>query len=45
MVTLSALWAPIVISGVAVFILSAIVWMLMPHHRKDFSPPDDQDAR
>ena len=26
------------------FIVSAIVWMLMPHHKNDFSPPDDQDA-
>lgn len=44
MVTLSALWAPILIAGGAVFIVSAIVWMLMPHHKNDFSPPDDQDA-
>ena len=44
MVALSALWLPILVSGVAVFIVSAIVWMAMPHHKTDFSPPDDQDA-
>ena len=44
MVTLSALWAPILLSGAITFIVSAMVWMVMPHHKKDFSPPDDQDA-
>ena len=44
MVTLSALWAPILLAGGVTFVVSALVWMVMPHHRNDFSPPDDQDA-
>ena len=44
MVTLSALWAPILLSGGVVFAVSAMVWMVMPHHKNDFSPPEDQDA-
>lgn len=44
MVTLSALWAPVLLAGGIVFMVSAMVWMFMPHHKNDFSPPDDQDA-
>ena len=30
-------WLPIVLSAVAVFIVSAIVWMALPHHKKDWT--------
>ena len=36
MVPLAALWLPILVSGVVVFLASWIVHMLLPHHRSDF---------
>ncbi|MDE2781930.1 MAG: hypothetical protein OXK77_03150 [Gemmatimonadota bacterium] len=44
MAAIAALWLPILLSGVVVFIVSAAVWMVMPHHKNDFSPASDQDA-
>lgn len=44
MVTIAALWLPILLSAVVVFVVSAMIWMAMPHHKKDFSPASDQDA-
>jgi len=44
MVSLTALWLPIVLSAVIVFFVSAAVWMAMPHHRKDFATVDDEDS-
>lgn len=44
MAAIAALWLPILLSGVVVFIVSAAVWMAMPHHKNDFSPASDQDA-
>ncbi|MCC7139616.1 MAG: hypothetical protein IT460_14430 [Planctomycetes bacterium] len=32
---LCALWLPILVSAVAVWIVSAICWMVLPHHAKD----------
>jgi len=37
MVPLSALWIPILLSGVLVFVVSAIVHMVLPWHRGDYS--------
>jgi hypothetical protein len=46
MVSLVSLWLPIVLSAVAVFILSSLVWMVFPWHRKDYAPlPDEAAAR
>lgn len=44
MVSLSSLWLPILLSGVAVFIVSSIVHMALPYHRSDFAklPNEDQ---
>src|SRR5687767_1930042 len=44
MVTLPELWLPIVLSAVAVFIASALAWMLMPHHKGDFKKLPNEDA-
>jgi len=44
MVPLTALWLPILLSGVIVFFVSAAVWMVMPHHKNDFAPAADQDT-
>src|SRR5262245_53981651 len=44
MVSLTALWLPIVLSAVLVFVVSSIVHMLLPYHRKDFLRLPDEDA-
>jgi hypothetical protein len=44
MVSISSLWLPIVLSAVLVFVVSSIVHMLLPYHRKDFLRLPDEDA-
>ena len=44
MVELSQLWLPILLSGAAVFFLSFLMWMVSPHHRKDWDPVPDEDG-
>ncbi len=36
MVTLGSLLLPIVVSAVLTFIVSALIWMALPHHKGDF---------
>ena len=43
MVALSALWLPIVLSAVVVFIASSIFHTVLPYHRSDYSPLPDED--
>jgi len=38
------LWLPIVLSAVAVFFASSIIWMATPLHKKDYCAPPDEDA-
>src|SRR5258706_7777504 len=38
MVALGSLWLPILVSAVVVFFASSLVWMLLPHHKSDWSP-------
>lgn len=41
-VTVVDLWLPILVSGVVVFVISAAIWMVFPHHKKDVKIlPDD----
>ncbi len=44
MVSLVSLWLPTVLAAVAVFVLSSMVWMVMPWHRKDFGALPDEPA-
>ena len=44
MIPLTALWLPVLLSAIVVFVVSAMVWMVMPHHRNDFAPAEDEDA-
>ncbi len=41
---LTQLWLPIVVSGVVVFFMSALVWTVMPHHKKDWQGLPNEDA-
>ncbi len=38
------LWLPILLSAVVVWIISAIVWMALPHHKRDFIALPDEDG-
>jgi len=43
MVFLTALWLPIVLSAVIVFVASSIMHMLLPYHRSDYRQLPDED--
>lgn len=44
MVTIGSLWLAIVLSAVLVFVASALVWMVLPHHKADFKKLPDEDG-
>lgn len=44
MVSLTALWLPILVSAVLVFLVSSVVHMVLPHHKSDMSPLPDEEA-
>lgn len=41
---IAALWMPILASSVLVFVVSAVVWMVMPWHKTDFKKTADEEA-
>lgn len=43
MVPLTALWLPIVVAAVIVFIASSVMHMLLPYHRSDYRALPDED--
>ena len=43
MVSLIALWLPILLSAVIVFIASSIIHMLLPYHRSDYKQLPEED--
>jgi hypothetical protein len=43
MVSLSALWLPILLSAVIVFVASSIMHMVLPYHRSDYLKLPDED--
>ena len=43
MVPLSALWLPIVLSAVIVFVASSIMHMVLPYHQSDYQKLPDED--
>ena len=42
MVALSGLWLPILVATAVVWIASAIVWTVLPHHKSDFAKIEDE---
>ena len=44
MVQLTSLWLPILLSAAAIFFLSFLMWMVLPHHRKDHAALPDEDG-
>lgn len=46
MVTIVSLWLPVLLSAVAIFIVSSIIHMLLTYHRSNFAAiPDEQNFR
>ena len=43
-VSLASLWLPILVSTVAVFFVSSLAWMVLPHHQKDINAIADEKA-
>src|SRR5256885_1203081 len=43
MVDLTALWFPIILSAVIVFVASSIMYMLLPYHRSDYQQLPEED--
>jgi hypothetical protein len=43
MVSLAALWLPILLSAIIVFVASSIMHMLLPYHRTDYQPLPDEE--
>ncbi len=43
MAFLAALWLPILLSAIIVFVASSIMHMLLPYHRSDYQPLPDED--
>ena len=44
MVSLTSLWLPILVSAVAVFVVSSIMHMVLPLHKNDFKAFPQEDA-
>ncbi len=44
MVELAQLWLPVLVSAVAVFFASAVIWMALPYHKADIRPLPDEKA-
>ena len=44
MVSIGALWLPILLSTVVVWAASAFIWMVMPHHKSEHAKFPDEDA-
>src|ERR1051325_1607683 len=44
MVPLAALWLPILLSAVIVFVASSIMHMLLPYHRSDYKRLPDEEG-
>lgn len=41
---LTMLWLPILLTAVALFVVSAVIWMAMPHHKSDLAGVEDEDG-
>ena len=44
MVSITALWLPVLVAGVLVFIVSSVIHMMLPYHRTDFGKIPSEDT-
>jgi hypothetical protein len=42
--SLTSLWLPILLSGIALFIASFVAWMILPHHKKEWVGMPNEEA-
>ena len=42
--TIISLWLPVLVTAVVIFITGAVIWMVMPWHKTDWSRTADEDA-
>ncbi|HSH76415.1 MAG TPA: hypothetical protein VLA09_12075, partial [Longimicrobiales bacterium] len=42
-IPITALWLPILVASVLVFVVSSIIHMFLTYHRNDFRPVPDED--
>ena len=42
--TIMSLWIPVLVSALVVWVASALVWMVLPWHKKDWSKTPDENA-
>jgi hypothetical protein len=42
MVSIGALWLPILLSAILVFVVTFLLWMVSPHHRTDWTKLEDR---
>ena len=46
MVSITSLWMPILVSAALSWVAAALIWTVLPHHRKDFGKvPNEEAAR
>ena len=43
-IALADLWLPILLSGIAVFIISSLIWAVIQYHNSDWQKLSDEDA-
>ena len=43
MVSIVSLWLPILLSGIAVFVISSVIHVVLPYHRSDFKKVAQED--
>ncbi|MGH9321619.1 MAG: hypothetical protein ACRD21_07855 [Vicinamibacteria bacterium] len=44
MVSIGALWTPIVVSAILVFVASFFLWVVLPHHKSDWRKLPNEEA-
>ena len=44
MVTIGSLWLPILVSAIIVWFASFLVWVVLPHHKKEYKGLPDEEA-
>lgn len=44
LIPITALWLPILVAGILVFVVSSIIHMFLPYHRSDYSAVPQEDA-
>ena len=41
---IGSLWLPVIVSAVAVFVISSLIHMVLGYHQRDYTPLPNEDA-